>query len=101
MTQCALLLILLNFLWATFSIPVTKTQFVYLLQFSVSSLQIMQSIGFVGPAFFLTQLSHVNSPAMAVLCMACSQVCFHFQILKDNTSLVGIAFIIFPKYTAL
>ncbi|KAF8661906.1 hypothetical protein HU200_056870 [Digitaria exilis] len=35
--------------------------------------QIMQSIGFLGPAFFLTQLSHVNSPAMAVLCMACSQ----------------------------
>lgn len=37
--------------------------------------QIMQSIGFLGPAFFLTQLSHVDSPAMAVLCMACSQVC--------------------------
>ncbi|KAH9701640.1 Sodium-dependent phosphate transport protein 1 [Citrus sinensis] len=35
--------------------------------------QIMQSIGFLGPAFFLTQLSHVDSPAMAVLCMACSQ----------------------------
>ncbi|GFZ13296.1 phosphate transporter 4;1 [Actinidia rufa] len=37
------------------------------------SAKIMQSIGFLGPAFFLTQLSHVNSPAMAVLCMACSQ----------------------------
>ncbi|XP_068644324.1 sodium-dependent phosphate transport protein 1, chloroplastic-like [Aristolochia californica] len=35
--------------------------------------KIMQSIGFLGPAFFLTQLSHINSPAMAVLCMACSQ----------------------------
>ncbi|OAY72358.1 putative anion transporter 1, chloroplastic [Ananas comosus] len=35
--------------------------------------KIMQSIGFLGPAFFLTQLSHVHSPAMAVLCMACSQ----------------------------
>ncbi|KAH9661818.1 Sodium-dependent phosphate transport protein 1 [Citrus sinensis] len=35
--------------------------------------KIMQSIGFLGPAFFLTQLSHVDSPAMAVLCMACSQ----------------------------
>ncbi|KAK7824298.1 putative glycerol-3-phosphate acyltransferase 8 [Quercus suber] len=34
---------------------------------------IMQSIGFLGPAFFLTQLSHVKTPAMAVLCMACSQ----------------------------
>ncbi|RRT77043.1 hypothetical protein B296_00016336 [Ensete ventricosum] len=38
-----------------------------------ASIQIMQSIGFLGPAFFLTQLSHVHSPAMAVLCMACSQ----------------------------
>ncbi|KAK8268985.1 hypothetical protein V6Z12_D11G100600 [Gossypium hirsutum] len=36
-------------------------------------LQIMQSIGFLGPAFFLTQLSYVRTPAMAVLCMACSQ----------------------------
>lgn len=38
-------------------------------------MQIMQSIGFLGPAFFLTQLSHVRTPALAVLCMACSQVC--------------------------
>ncbi|CAL2239052.1 unnamed protein product [Prunus armeniaca] len=30
--------------------------------------------GFLGPAFFLTQLSHINSPVMAVLCMACSQL---------------------------
>ncbi|PWA38174.1 anion transporter 4 protein [Artemisia annua] len=36
--------------------------------------KIMQSIGFLGPAFFLTQLSNVKTPAMAVLCMACSQV---------------------------
>ncbi|KAG6786784.1 hypothetical protein POTOM_008400 [Populus tomentosa] len=35
--------------------------------------QIMQSIGFLGPAFFLTQLSHVRTPAMAVLSMACTQ----------------------------
>ncbi|CAI9106938.1 OLC1v1006190C5 [Oldenlandia corymbosa var. corymbosa] len=35
--------------------------------------KVMQSVGFLGPAFFLTQLSHVDSPAMAVLCMACSQ----------------------------
>ncbi|KAF3441511.1 hypothetical protein FNV43_RR15425 [Rhamnella rubrinervis] len=35
--------------------------------------KIMQSIGFLGPAFFLTQLSHIKTPAMAVLCMACSQ----------------------------
>lgn len=35
--------------------------------------KIMQSIGFLGPAFFLTQLSHVRSPALAVLCMSCSQ----------------------------
>lgn len=33
----------------------------------------MQSIGFLGPAFFLTQLSHVKTPALAVLCMTCSQ----------------------------
>ncbi|XP_071717432.1 ascorbate transporter, chloroplastic-like [Rutidosis leptorrhynchoides] len=35
--------------------------------------KIMQSIGFLGPALFLTQLSNVKTPAMAVLCMACSQ----------------------------
>lgn len=35
--------------------------------------KIMQSIGFLGPAFFLSQLSHVKSPAMAVACMMCSQ----------------------------
>ncbi|KAM0901318.1 hypothetical protein ACQ4PT_020072 [Festuca glaucescens] len=35
--------------------------------------KIMQSIGFLGPAFFLSQLSHIDSPALAVLCMACSQ----------------------------
>ncbi|GAB2274452.1 Sodium-dependent phosphate transport protein 1, chloroplastic [Dionaea muscipula] len=35
--------------------------------------KIMQTVGFLGPAFFLTQLSHVDSPAMAILCMACSQ----------------------------
>ncbi|KAI3444528.1 hypothetical protein Pfo_001193 [Paulownia fortunei] len=35
--------------------------------------KIMQSIGFLGPAFFLTQLSNVKTPALAVLCMACSQ----------------------------
>ncbi|KAI3873747.1 hypothetical protein MKX03_009832 [Papaver bracteatum] len=35
--------------------------------------KIMQSIGFLGPAFFLTQLSHIDSPGVAVLCMCCSQ----------------------------
>lgn len=41
---------------------------------SITSVRkIMQSIGFLGPAFFLTQLSHVRTPALAVLCMACSQ----------------------------
>lgn len=35
--------------------------------------KIMQSIGFLGPAFFLTQLSHIKTPALAVMCMACSQ----------------------------
>ncbi|CAH9074684.1 unnamed protein product [Cuscuta europaea] len=33
----------------------------------------MQTIGFLGPAFFLTQLSHAETPAMAILCMSCSQ----------------------------
>ncbi|XP_019430051.1 PREDICTED: ascorbate transporter, chloroplastic isoform X3 [Lupinus angustifolius] len=41
--------------------------------------KIMQSIGFLGPAFFLTQLSHVRTPTMAVLCMACSQGCDAFS----------------------
>ncbi|OIT07332.1 PREDICTED: ascorbate transporter, chloroplastic [Nicotiana attenuata] len=42
--------------------------------FSITSVRkIMQSIGFLGPAFFLSQLSHVRTPALAVLCMACSQ----------------------------
>ncbi|GMG98305.1 hypothetical protein Nepgr_000145 [Nepenthes gracilis] len=42
--------------------------------FSITTVRkIMQTVGFLGPAFFLTQLSHVNSPAMAVLCMTCSQ----------------------------
>ncbi|XP_050384867.1 ascorbate transporter, chloroplastic [Argentina anserina] len=42
--------------------------------YSVTNVRkIMQSIGFLGPAFFLTQLSRVKTPAMAVLCMACSQ----------------------------
>ncbi|XP_074303071.1 sodium-dependent phosphate transport protein 1, chloroplastic-like [Silene latifolia] len=42
--------------------------------YSVTTVRkIMQTVGFLGPAFFLTQLSHVDSPIMAVLCMACSQ----------------------------
>ncbi|XP_051145349.1 ascorbate transporter, chloroplastic-like [Andrographis paniculata] len=41
---------------------------------SITSVRkIMQSIGFLGPAFFLAQLSRVKTPALAVLCMACSQ----------------------------
>ncbi|KAL5075493.1 hypothetical protein RYX36_014477 [Vicia faba] len=35
--------------------------------------KIMQTVGFLGPAFFLTQLSHIHSPVMDVLCMTCSQ----------------------------
>ncbi|GJS94941.1 hypothetical protein Tco_0801909 [Tanacetum coccineum] len=35
--------------------------------------KVMQSIGFLGPAFFLSQLSHVDSTAMAVFCMACNK----------------------------
>ncbi|CBI40390.3 unnamed protein product, partial [Vitis vinifera] len=41
---------------------------------SITSVRkIMQSIGFLGPAFFLTQLGNIRTPALAVLCMACSQ----------------------------
>lgn len=41
---------------------------------SITSVRkIMQSIGFLGPAFFLAQLSRLKTPALAVLCMACSQ----------------------------
>eukprot|EP00238_Polyblepharides_amylifera_P006252 CAMPEP_0196579640 /NCGR_PEP_ID=MMETSP1081-20130531/23921_1 /TAXON_ID=36882 /ORGANISM="Pyramimonas amylifera, Strain CCMP720" /LENGTH=390 /DNA_ID=CAMNT_0041899281 /DNA_START=732 /DNA_END=1904 /DNA_ORIENTATION=+ len=35
--------------------------------------KIMQTIGFLGPAFFLTQLGTVSSPIGAVVCMCCSQ----------------------------
>ncbi|KAL0373677.1 UNVERIFIED_CONTAM: putative anion transporter 4, chloroplastic [Sesamum radiatum] len=48
---------------------------------------IMQSIGFLGPAFFLTQLSNVKTPALAVLCMACSQW-FLYRDLMLSHSLV-------------
>ncbi|XP_039008249.1 ascorbate transporter, chloroplastic-like [Hibiscus syriacus] len=42
--------------------------------FSITAVRkIMQSIGFLGPAFFLTQLTYVRTPAMSLLCMACSQ----------------------------
>ncbi|GAB2224139.1 hypothetical protein Droror1_Dr00004887 [Drosera rotundifolia] len=42
--------------------------------YSVTSVRkIMQSIGFLGPALFLSLLSQVKTPALAVLCMACSQ----------------------------
>ncbi|CAN1338839.1 Aspartate--tRNA ligase 2, cytoplasmic [Linum perenne] len=42
---------------------------------------IMQSIGLLGPAFFLTQQCKVKTPAMAALCMACIQV-FSLTALK-------------------
>ena len=35
--------------------------------------KVMQSIGFLGPAFFLTQLQHVTHPVAAVACMCCCQ----------------------------
>ncbi|KAK9743020.1 hypothetical protein RND81_03G211700 [Saponaria officinalis] len=41
---------------------------------SVTSVRkIMQTIGFLGPALSLSVLSRVKTPALAVLCMACSQ----------------------------
>jgi hypothetical protein len=36
--------------------------------------QVMQTIGFLGPAFFLSQLSSVTSVTGAVLCMMGAQV---------------------------
>ncbi|KAK9757925.1 hypothetical protein RND81_01G195300 [Saponaria officinalis] len=42
--------------------------------FSVTSVRkIMQTVGFLGPALSLSVLSKVRTPALAVLCMACSQ----------------------------
>ncbi|KAL5097434.1 hypothetical protein RYX36_001761, partial [Vicia faba] len=35
--------------------------------------KIMVTVRFLGPAFFLTQLSHIHYPVMDVLCMTCSQ----------------------------
>ena len=68
-------------LWHSFSSVINRRKyfafislFKMILLLILLSLQIMQSIGFLGPAFFLSQLSHVRTPAMAVLCMACSQV---------------------------
>jgi ACS family sodium-dependent inorganic phosphate cotransporter len=33
----------------------------------------MQTVGFMGPAIFLTQLANISTPAAAVACMCCSQ----------------------------
>ena len=39
----------------------------------LSSRGAVLQIGFLGPAFFLTQLSHVKTPLAAVACMMASQ----------------------------
>ncbi|KAK1320237.1 hypothetical protein QJS10_CPA03g01859 [Acorus calamus] len=59
--------------------------------------KIMQSIGFLGPAFFLTQLSNIHTPGMAVLCMACSQGtdAFSQSGLYSNHQDIG------PRYSSL
>jgi ACS family sodium-dependent inorganic phosphate cotransporter len=36
--------------------------------------KVMQSIGFLGPALCLSQLSSIHDPKLAVLCMMVSQV---------------------------
>ena len=59
------------FWWLFYTILRVKGTDCIVLLFCV---QIMQTVGFLGRAFFLTQLSHINNPAMAVLCMTCSQV---------------------------
>ncbi len=41
--------------------------------------QVMQTIGFLGPAFFLGQLSHVSTAVGAVICMMGAQGCDAFS----------------------
>ncbi|KAE9595508.1 hypothetical protein Lalb_Chr17g0339531 [Lupinus albus] len=53
-----------------------KHSFVMILITVMAVEMIMQSIGFLGPAFFLTQLSHVRTPAMEA-CDSFSQFGLH------------------------
>jgi len=61
--------------------------------------KIMQSIGFLGPALFLTLLSKVRTPAMAVLCMACSQGsdAFSQSGLYSNHQDIGPRYAVMPS----
>ncbi|GKU93303.1 hypothetical protein SLEP1_g6908 [Rubroshorea leprosula] len=59
--------------------------------------KIMQTIGFLGPAFFLTQLSHVDSPAVAIFCMACSQGTDAFSLSGLYSNHQDIA----PRYSGI
>lgn len=59
--------------------------------------KLMQTIGFLGPAFFLTQLSKVDSVSMAVICMMFSQGldAFSQSGLYSNHQDIG------PKYSGV
>ncbi|KAL5078992.1 hypothetical protein RYX36_007413, partial [Vicia faba] len=59
--------------------------------------KIMQTVGFLGSAFFLTQLSHIHSPVMVVLCMTCSQGTYAFSQsgLYSNTQDIA------PRYSGI
>jgi len=57
----------------------------------------MQTVGFMGPAIFLTQLANISTPAAAVACMCCSQGldAFSQSGLYSNHQDIG------PKYSGI
>eukprot|EP00959_Pyramimonas_sp_CCMP1952_P001829 37505-Pyramimonas_sp.AAC.2 len=57
----------------------------------------MQTVGFMGPAFFLTQLANIDTPAAAVACMCASQGldAFSQSGLYSNHQDIG------PKYSGV
>mmetsp|Transcript_34740 Transcript_34740/g.75952 ORF Transcript_34740/g.75952 Transcript_34740/m.75952 type:complete len:547 (-) Transcript_34740:856-2496(-) len=59
--------------------------------------KVMQTVGFMGPAFFLTQLANINSPGAAVACMCASQGldAFSQSGLYSNHQDIG------PKYSGV
>lgn len=59
--------------------------------------KVMQTVGFMGPAFFLTQLAHISTPAAAVACMCASQGldAFSQSGLYSNHQDIG------PKYSGV
>ncbi|KAI4305221.1 hypothetical protein L6164_028602 [Bauhinia variegata] len=62
--------------------------------FAVWLNKIMQNVGFLGPAFFLTQLSHVNSPAMAILCTTCKLMHSQSELYSNHQDIA-------PRYSGI